>query len=76
MAAIVPANTKAGSSTDGLVQDMFQVSLQTGEIKILKEALEKLKQEMKIKDERMAPLQRENQDLQERVSKLKMRLKG
>jgi FtsZ-binding cell division protein ZapB len=55
---------------------MSQVSLQTGEIKSLKEALERLKQEMKIKDENMAPLQRENQDLQERVSKLKTRLKG
>jgi hypothetical protein len=31
---------------------------------------------MKTKDERMAPLQRENQDLQERVSKLRTRLKG
>jgi hypothetical protein len=35
-----------------------------------------MKQEMKIKDEKMAQLQRENQDLQERVNKLKMRLKG
>jgi hypothetical protein len=31
---------------------------------------------MKTKDETMAPLQRENQDLQERVSKLRKRLKG
>jgi FtsZ-binding cell division protein ZapB len=76
MVVIVPANTEVGSSTDGLVQAMSQVSLQTGEIKNLKEALEKLKQEMKTKDERMAPLQRDNQDLQERVSKLRTRLKG
>jgi len=47
MTVIVPANVEDGSSTDGLVQAMSQVSLQTGEIKILKEALEKLKQEMK-----------------------------
>jgi FtsZ-binding cell division protein ZapB len=76
MVVIVLANTEFGSRTDGLVQAMSQVSLQIGEIKILKEALEKLKQEMKIKDEKMAPLQRENQDLQERASKLKTRLKG
>jgi hypothetical protein len=31
---------------------------------------------MKIKDEKMAQLQRENQDLQERVNKMKTRLKG
>jgi DNA repair exonuclease SbcCD ATPase subunit len=76
MVVIIPANTEVGSSTDGLVQAMSQVILQTGEIKRLKEALEKLKQEMKIKDEKMAQLQRENQDLQERVSKLKTRLEG
>jgi hypothetical protein len=76
MAVIVSANAEDGSSTDGLVQAMSQVILQTGEIKILKEALEKLKQEMKIKDEKMTPLQRENQDLQERVSKLRTSLKG
>jgi hypothetical protein len=63
MAFIVPTNAYPRSSTDELVQAMSQVSLQIGEIKILKEALENLKQEMKIKDEKMAPLQRENQDL-------------
>jgi hypothetical protein len=35
-----------------------------------------MKQEMKTKYEKMAPLQRENQDLQERVSKLRTGLKG
>ena len=39
MVVIVHANAEAGSNTDGLVQAMSQVSLQTGEIKILKEAL-------------------------------------
>jgi hypothetical protein len=73
---IVPTDAKDGSSTNGLVQSMSQVSLQMGEIKILKEALEKLKSEMKTKDEKMAPLQSENQDFKERVSKLRMRLKG
>jgi FtsZ-binding cell division protein ZapB len=76
MVVIVPANTEAGSSTDGLVQAMSQVSLKQGRSRGLKEVIEKLKQEMKMKDEKMAQLQRENQDLQERVSKLKTRLKG
>jgi hypothetical protein len=35
-----------------------------------------LQQEMKIKDEKMAQFQKENQALQERVDKLKTRLKG
>jgi FtsZ-binding cell division protein ZapB len=76
MEIIVPANIEAGSSTEGLVQAMSQVILKTGEIKNLKENMEKLKQEMKVKDEKMAQLHRENQDLQERVSKLKTKLKG
>jgi hypothetical protein len=56
MVVIVLDNVEGGSRTDGLVQAMFQVSLQIGEIKNLKENLENLKQEMKIKDEKMAPL--------------------
>jgi hypothetical protein len=35
-----------------------------------------LKQEMQAKDERMAQFQKENGTLQERINKLKMRLKG
>ena len=50
--------------------------MNTTEIKRLKEVLEKLKQDVKIKDERTTQLQGENQDLQERVNKMKMRLKG
>jgi predicted transcriptional regulator len=76
MVVIVPSNTEAGSSTDGLVQAMSQVSLKTGEIKSLKEVIEKLQQEMKMKEEKMAQFQKDNQDLQERVNKLKTRLKG
>jgi chromosome segregation ATPase len=76
MDVILPSNTKVGSNIDGLVQAMSQVSLKTREIKSLKEVLEKMKQEMKIKDEKMAQFQRENQDLQERVNKLKNGLKG
>jgi FtsZ-binding cell division protein ZapB len=76
MVVIVPSNKEAGSSTDGLVQAMSQVSLKTGEIKSLKEVIEKLQQEMKMNNEKMAQFQKENQDLQERVNKLKIRLKG
>jgi FtsZ-binding cell division protein ZapB len=76
MAVIMPANTEAGSSTEGLVQAMSQVRLKTGEIKGLKEVIEKLKQELKVKDEKMDQLHRDNQDLQERMSKMKTRLKG
>ena len=72
----MPANIEVGSSVEGLVQAMSQVSLKTGEIKSLKENLEKLKQEMKVKDEKMSQLHRENQDLQEIVNKIKTRLKG
>ena len=68
---IVPANTEVRSSTEGLVQAMSQVSLKKGEIKGLKEVIEKLKQEMKVKHDKMAQLHRNNQDLQERVSKPK-----
>jgi hypothetical protein len=63
MAVIIPANKEAGSSSEGLVQAMSQVSLKIGEIKSLKENMENLKQEMKDKDEKMAQLHRENQDL-------------
>jgi peptidoglycan hydrolase CwlO-like protein len=55
---------------------MSQVSLKVGEIKSLKVDIEKLQQEMKIKNEKMVQFQRENQALQERVDKLKTRLKG
>jgi FtsZ-binding cell division protein ZapB len=76
MEIIVPANAEGGSNVEGLVQAMSQISLKTGEIKNLNENLEKLKQEAKVKDEKLAQLHRENQDLQERVNKLKTRLKG
>jgi hypothetical protein len=76
MVADVPCTTEAGSNTKGLVQAMSQVRLKAGEIKILKGVIEKLQQEMKIKDEKMAQFQKENQALQERVNKLKTRLKG
>jgi hypothetical protein len=76
MVFIVPSNMEAGSSIDGLVQAMSQVSLKTGEIKNLKEAIEKMQQELKTKEERMAQFQKDKKDLQERVNKLKTRLKG
>jgi hypothetical protein len=43
MEIIVRANIEVGSSVEGLVQAMSQVSLKIGEIKSLKENLEKLK---------------------------------
>jgi Txe/YoeB family toxin of Txe-Axe toxin-antitoxin module len=55
---------------------MSQVILKTRDIKSLKEVIEKMQQEMKMKDEKMAQFQKENQYLQERVNKLKTRLKG
>jgi cell division protein FtsB len=55
---------------------MSRVSIKTWEIKGLNEVIAKLKQEMKVKDEKVGQLHGENQELQERVSKLKTRLKG
>jgi peptidoglycan hydrolase CwlO-like protein len=76
MVVTVPSTTEAGPSAKGLVQTMSQVRLKVGEIKGLKGDIEKLEQEMKTKDERMAQFQEENQVLQERVNKLKMRFRG
>jgi FtsZ-binding cell division protein ZapB len=55
---------------------MSHVILKVGEIKGLKGDIEKLKQEMKTKDERINQFQKENQALQERVDKKKKRLRG
>ena len=54
VAYIVPSIMEIGPNTDGLVQAMSQVSLKEGEIKSLKGDTEKLQQEMKIKNEKMA----------------------
>jgi FtsZ-binding cell division protein ZapB len=67
---------EVGSNTEGLVQAMSQVSLKEGEIKGLKENIEKLKQEMQTTDESISQFQKENGVLQERIDKLKMRLRG
>jgi hypothetical protein len=64
MVVIVPSNIEAGSRNDGLVQTMSQVSLNIGEIKNLKEVIEKLQQEMKTKEDKMAQFQNDNQHLQ------------
>jgi FtsZ-binding cell division protein ZapB len=73
---VVPPTAEVGPNTEGLVQAMSQVSLKEGEIKGIKGSIEKLKQEMQAKDERMAQFQKENEVLQERIDKLKMRLRG
>jgi len=54
MVVIVPTNTEVGSSTEGLVQAMSWVSMKTREIKGLNEVIETLKQEINVKDEKMA----------------------
>jgi hypothetical protein len=76
MEIIILANAEGGSNAEGLVHAMSHISLKTGEIKNLNENLEKLKQEAKGKDEKLAQLHRENQDPQERVNKIKTRLKS
>jgi FtsZ-binding cell division protein ZapB len=63
MDIIVPTNVEGRSNVEGLVQAMSQINLKTCEIKNLNENLEKLKQEVKVKDEKLAQLHRENQDL-------------
>jgi len=73
---IILGNVEVRSNVEGLVQAMSQISLKIGKIKDLKENLEKLKQEAKVKDEKLAQLYGEKQDLQERMNKLKTRLKG
>jgi hypothetical protein len=57
---VLSPSAEAGPSTEGLVQSMSQVILKEGEIKGLKGNIEKLKQEMKAKDEKMAQLQKDN----------------
>ena len=63
MDVVVPSTIEVGPSIEGLVQAMSQVSMNVGEIKGIKGDIEKLKKEMKTKDERMAQLQKENQAL-------------
>jgi hypothetical protein len=76
MEIIILANVEVRSNVEGLVQAMSQISLKIGKIKDLKENLEKLKQEAKVKDTKLAQLYGEKQDQHERVNNLKTRLKG
>ena len=76
MVVTVPSTTEVGLSNEGLVQAMSQFSLKVREIKGLKGDIDKLKKEMKTKDERMDQLQKDNQAFQERVDKLKTRFRG
>ena len=57
---VVPPTTEVGRNIEGLVQAMSQVSVKEGEIKGIKGSIDKLKQEMQAKDERMAQFQKEN----------------
>jgi predicted RNase H-like nuclease (RuvC/YqgF family) len=74
--ATVPGTARADSNIEDIIQAMSQLILKTREIKSLKGIIEKMKKEMKMKDENIAQVQKENQDLQERVNKLKTRLRG
>jgi hypothetical protein len=67
MVVNVPSNIEVGPRTEGLVPAISQVRLKVGETKGLKGYIEKLKQEMKTKDERMDQFQKENPSLQESV---------
>jgi FtsZ-binding cell division protein ZapB len=64
------------STTEDIVQAMSQVSLKEGEIKGLKENMEKLEQEVHTKDENISQVKKEKVALQEKVNKLNSRLKG
>jgi peptidoglycan hydrolase CwlO-like protein len=73
---VTTPTAEVGSETEGLVQAMSQVSLKEGEIKGMKGSIEKLKQELHAKDEQIDQFQKENEVLQERINKLKIRLRG
>jgi FtsZ-binding cell division protein ZapB len=73
---VVPFVEGDGPRTAGLVKAMSHISLKVGEIKKLKGDIEKLKQEMQAKDERIDKFKKENQDLQENMDKSKIRLRG
>ena len=65
-----------GSTTEDIVQAMSQVSLKEGEIKGLKENMEKLEQEVRTKDEKISQVQKEKVALHEKINKLNSRLRG
>jgi hypothetical protein len=75
MVVVAPSTIETNQSTDGLVQAMSHVSLKEEEIKSLKGDVEKLQQEIRIKDDKMAQFQKENQALQKIIDKLKTSLK-
>jgi hypothetical protein len=55
---------------------MSKVSLKEGNIKGLKENVEKLEQEVCTKDENISQVQKEKVVLQENINKLNSRLRG
>ena len=65
-----------GSTTEDIVQGMSQFSLKEGEIKGLKENMEKLEQEGRTKDEKISQVQKEKVVLQEKINKLNSILRG
>jgi hypothetical protein len=66
---------KSEPNNEGLVQAMSQVILKEGEIKGIKGRIKKLKLEMQEKYEIMAQFKKDNEDLHERIDKLKITLR-
>ena len=72
-----PSHTNnVATKNDDLVKSMSQISLKDGEIKGLKEQNQKLKQEVAQRSEKSEQVQKENDFLEEKISKLKSRIKG
>jgi FtsZ-binding cell division protein ZapB len=63
-------------STENMVKSMSQVKLKDVEIEELKQENQKLKQEAAQRSEKSNQIQKEHNCLQEKVSKLKSRIKG
>jgi predicted nucleic acid-binding Zn-ribbon protein len=75
-AMVLSPTAGTGSTTEDIVHSMSQVSLKEGEIKGLKENMEKLEQEVRTKDEKISQVQKEKVVLQEKINKLNSRLRG
>ena len=75
-AMVLAPATGTGSTTEDIVQAMSKVGLKGGEIKGLKENMEKLEQEVHTKDEKISQVQKEKVVLQENINKLNSILRG
>jgi SMC interacting uncharacterized protein involved in chromosome segregation len=75
-AMVLAPATGTGSTTEDIVHVMSQVSLKEGEIKGLKENMDKSEKEVRTKDENISQVQKEKVALHEKISKLNSRLRG